>query len=61
MATLRTVTASKVRRMLAGPDNLTVATVATAAMPITTNSMPIYDKDGNILGYIALYANASLT
>ena len=63
MSTLRqsTVTASKVRRLLSGPDNLTAATIATAAMPTTTNSMPVYDKDGNILGYVALYATASLT
>lgn len=61
MATLRTVTASKVRRMLAGPDNLTVATIVAASMPATTNSMPVYDKDGNVLGYVALYATASLT
>ena len=61
MSELNTIAASKVRRMLAGPDNLTVATIATAAMPTTTNSMPVYDKDGNILGYVALYATASLT
>lgn len=58
---MKTVAASKVRRLLAGPENLTVATIAAAAMPTTTNSMPIYDKDGNILGYVALFANAGLT
>lgn len=55
---MKTVAASKVRRLLAGPENLTVATVT---VPTTTHSMPVYDKDGNILGYVALFANATLT
>ena len=39
----------------------TAAVVATAAMPDTTSSVPIKDENGNVLGYVALYAAASLT
>ena len=40
----------------------TVATIATASMPTTTHSMAVYDEaDGSITGYVAVYANASLT
>ena len=63
MSTLKesTLNVTNTKQILAGPDNLTAAIVATGAMPSTTNSMPVYDKDGAILGYVALYATASLT
>ena len=39
-----------------------VATIATASMPNTTLSAPVYDEaNGAIIGYVALYANATLT
>lgn len=39
----------------------TAAVVITASMPNTTDSVPIKDEKGNVLGYVALYANATLT
>lgn len=39
----------------------TAAAIATAAMPNTVGSVPIKDENGNILGYVALYANNTLT
>lgn len=53
-----TLNNEKVRNLLKGPDNVAAATVT---VPTTTGSMPVYDKDGVILGYVALFANASLT
>ena len=39
----------------------TAAVVAAGSMPNTTGSVPIKDENGNILGYVALYAAANLT
>lgn len=39
----------------------TAATITEGAMPDTAASLPVYDENGNILGYIALYGNADLT
>ena len=63
MSTLKqsTLSVEVTKNLLAGPDNLSAAVVATGAMPSTTNTMPVYDKDGNILGYVALYAHVDLT
>lgn len=63
MSTLKqsTLSVEVTKNLLAGPDNLAAQVTATAAMPSTTNTMPVYDKDGNILGYVAIYANVDLT
>ena len=41
--------------------NNTVATIATASMLNTTKSAKVVDAAGATVGYLALYANASLT
>ena len=63
MSTLKetTLSVSNTKQLLAGPDNIAAEVVATAAMPATTHTMPVYDKDGTILGYVALYENVDLT
>lgn len=63
MSTLKesTLSVEKTKNLLAGPDMVTAQVTATGAMPSTTNTMPVYDKDGAILGYVALYANVDLT
>jgi len=38
-----------------------VAIVATGSMPSTTDTIPVRDSDGTILGYLAVYANVDLT
>ena len=54
-----TINAKKIKNVLQGADsaNLTVGP-HTEGNP--ANSMPIYDKDGVLLGYIPLYDNANL-
>ena len=32
-----------------------------ASMPDTVGTVPVYDENGNILGYMALYANPDLS
>lgn len=44
-----------------GPDNATADVTATASMPDTTMTVPVYDSAGNVLGHMALYANADLS
>lgn len=41
--------------------NNTVATIATASMPNTTHSVKLVDEAGATVGYLAVYANATLT
>ena len=44
-----------------GPDMATAQVTVTGSMPATTITVPVYDSNGTILGYMALYANATLT
>ena len=44
-----------------GPDAAIAEVTVTGSMPDTTKTMPIYDSKGNILGHVALYANADLS
>jgi hypothetical protein len=61
MATLAksTVNATKIRNVLKGTDEV-VATTQIVGVA-TSGALPIYDKDGTLLGYIPLYANSTLT
>lgn len=36
-------------------------TITEGAMPNTTKSVAVYDENGTVLGYVALYANGDLT
>ena len=56
----RTVLYNNIETLISSTN--TVATIATASMPTTTHSMAVYDEaGGSIVGYVAVYANASLT
>jgi len=50
-----------IRKVTALASEETAAVKATGAMPSTTSTVPVYDEDGNVLGYVALYANADLS
>ena len=56
----RTVLYNNIETLIS--DGTAAAVVATASMPNTTLSAPVYDEaNGSIIGYVALYANATLT
>lgn len=52
---------TKLERINTNADNSATATIATASMPNTTKSVEVFDSDGASLGFVALYANATLT
>lgn len=54
-----TINAKKLRNILKGTDAV-VATTQIVAVA-TSGALPIYDKEGTLLGYIPLYANSTLT
>lgn len=52
---------NKLERLNSSTDNVTAAVVATASMPNTTDSIEVFDSDGVSIGFVAVYANATLT
>lgn len=44
-----------------GPDAAGAAVKAYDAMPSTAKTMPVYDSQGTVIGYVALYTNADLS
>ena len=51
----------KLERINTDTANVAAAVVATASMPNTTDSIEVFDSDGASVGFVAVYANATLT
>jgi len=51
----------EIRKLSTTVADATAAAVATGSMPNTTHTIAVYDDEGNILGYVPLYANADLS
>lgn len=51
----------KLERINTDTANVSAVIVATGAMPSTTDSIEVFDSDGASVGFVAVYANATLT